>query len=300
MADLDDPSQKTHQHRKKAGRLRKKIAAGKASDADKEWLAGYASARGRAPEDPDVDAADDQAEPELDAQPTDADLPDPEVPPPPPKVPAEEPEPEPKGAAKKAKAKDAPPPPDDGRAYFVGFIADGWQGMMQAMVDDLAEIDEKPLIPLAALRPHVELAIDQLLPKNFRATPPVATVVGTTIIMGHRWMRRKKIAEVRRIRNAKNANATPTDKVREAAAREEAAKAEAKKADIARAEKIQASTGIPNPPPPPDPVIDVTPPPSSPSSSSPPAPSPNGAAKPSRAQVDEEVAKLLADPNAVF
>lgn len=241
---------------------------------------------------------------------------EPDVPPPPPKFATEdEPEPAPTKKKKTATTDDAPPIPD-GRAYFVGFVSEAWQNMLRAMNEGLLEAGIKPipdplepgkaLADAAWLRQAMEATVDQFLPKGFKASPPMVSLVATTAITGQYWIKGRARADAARAKKAKDANTTPTERVRDAAEKEAAAKDAAKKADLARAEKIQASTGTPNPstssssPPPPEPS--PPPPPVQPTAPEPTVVIPDRVinSRPTRAQLENDAARLLENPDAVF
>lgn len=180
--------------------------------------------------------------------PEQASFPDATPPPPPPRVDlgADAPAPGKKGT--KAEASAAPPPPD-GRQWFLGFMTAQWEGAMVAMTSELEAIGVKPWIAVEDLKPAVYATFEQVIPKHFKASPPMVAAAGSTAITVQYYLSRKQIAEAKRAKNARDANPAGA-RVEEMRRADEEEKARARAADEKKAAAIDANIGTPPPPPP--------------------------------------------------
>lgn len=215
-------------------------------------------------------------------------LPDATPPPPPPRVNLGDDAPPPKSKGKPAEAHATPIP--DGRQEFIGFLTAQWEGAMLAMTDELATIGVRPLIPVEVIKPAVHATIDQLVPKSFRASPPMLAAAGTTAITAQYYLNRKKLAEAKRAKEAKNANPKPDLEAMAKADAEARAKKKADDEAVARAmdAKLGASTTPPSSPPPTLAIVPAEPPP-------PPPPSKDS----KRERNAKEAEEIMRNPNVV-
>lgn len=189
---------------KKAWRIRRKPIEERTEE-EKVWFAAYETTklkRGKQVPDPateqnDEPLEDDEGVADLGNEPIGPDEPIPPPPPAPrveiPKPPKEEQEPQ-KGSTDWRK-KYRQSMGGDGRERTVITIASQWLAILEWASEQIKMSGGTPMMDPKALFPAIVITVDDFLPERVSIKPQHIAAVGTTLIIGQRIARHKKIGE---------------------------------------------------------------------------------------------------------
>lgn len=189
------PKIKRASENKRAYRIRKKPAAERSQE-DVDWLAIYDETKRKGA--PPITNDGGAPEPEQESAPVPEDD-GPPLPPPPPPPRVDIPdrrddEPGPVGGSDwrrkyQSKGKDA------GRERTVTIIAAQWKQILEFCSEQIKLSGGTPMVDVAALYPHIVLTVDDLLPEKVVIKPSHIAVIGSTVLIGQRVARHKKVGE---------------------------------------------------------------------------------------------------------
>jgi hypothetical protein len=95
----------------------------------------------------------------------------------------------------------------DGRERTVLAVANQWRAILKYMESEIVMSGGTPMVPVDDLWPHIVLTVDDFLPENVTLKSSHIAVGGSTILLGQRMARRKKIGEA----YARGKNVKPED-----------------------------------------------------------------------------------------
>lgn len=183
--------------RKRAWRIRKKPESERSVE-DVEWLESYVlSARksGRpaasaTPEEPETTEPEEESELE-------DELPAAPPPPPPPRIDMAQPrEREESGKGNTHwRKKYEQGGKDAGRERTVTYIASQWKTLLVFACEQIKMSGGTPMVDVEMLYPHLVITVDDALPERITLKSSHIAAVGTTVILGQRIARHKKIGE---------------------------------------------------------------------------------------------------------